>query len=513
MSHVSLGIRHLQDEQVLLRQGGLYWVSVDLNSDAETLALQFLSALPRAQPTTLVCGGCDPQTLLENLDGESGPERLRLFEVADDDLGMALKSWVSELHRSVRTPGSQILLLLPALAWRRFDARHLQQWCEEVRQWLRQRRCTLVVLCHGQEPAVHAELVGLNEELSGLAQLYRRDGSIRYQQHFWHNELGVCTAQDFELEQVDGVLGLSQAQRGSQQAIRTDDQRVYLTQRRVLEGAPPLSQQWRLFEERDELLLHALKTRAASVIVAIEGNDQVEDLARQLHKLRNHCGTALKIIVREMEPCLRYRDERLLLACGANLIVPLKASLAHFLSLTDSVQGQLWHYRSDIDFQTLYDRMHPPHVRGLLTPSTFIATLDQVYNGASGEISHQLLKLQSRGGLEIEQYLSQISLRRYGDIACVLDGSFYLFLFACRADGLEPALGNICRLPWADIFSACESLSSVDHLPRKAFIEATELPETFRLADERVIDNLSQSVGLTGFTPHRITLSLTEPCT
>jgi cellulose biosynthesis protein BcsE len=502
----------LQDEQVLLRQGGLYWVSVDLNSDAETLARQFLSALPRAQPTTLVCGGCDPQTLLENLDGESGPERLRLFEVADSDLGMALKSWVSELHRSVRTPGSQILLLLPALAWRRFDARHLQQWCEEVRQWLRQRRCTLVVLCHGQEPALHEELVGLNEELSGLAQLYRRDGSIRYQQHFWHNELGVCTAQDFELEQVDGVFGLSQAQRGNPQAIRADDQRVYLTQRRVLEGAPPLSQQWRLFEERDELLLHALKTRAASVIVAIEGNDQVEDLARQLHKLRNHCGTALKIIVREMEPCLRYRDERLLLACGANLIVPLKASLAHFLSLTDSVQGQLWHYRSEIDFQTLYDRMHPPHVRGLLTPSTFIATLDQVYNGASGEISHQLLKLQSRGGLEIEQYLSQISLRRYGDIACVLDGTFYLFLFACRADGLEPALGNICRLPWADIFSACESLSSVDHLPRKAFIEATELPETFRLADEQVIDNLSQSVGLTGFAPHRITLSLTEPC-
>jgi hypothetical protein len=135
-----------------------------------------------------------------------------------------------------------------------------------------------------------------------------------------------------------------------------------------------------------------------------------------------------------------------------------------------------------------------------------------VYSGASGEISHQLLKLQSRGGLQVEQYLSQISLRRYGDIACVLDGTFYLFLFACRADGLEPALGNICRLPWADIFSACESLSSVDHLPRKAFIEATELPETFRLADERVIDNLSQSVGLTGFTPHRITLSLTEPC-
>ena len=438
--------------------------------------------------------------------------RLRLFEVADKDLNKILKSFVSELNRGVRTAGSLVVLLLPALAIKYFENKSFTIWCQAVRHWLKARKCTLLVVCQGQLSDFQEELKLNNEELSGLAQLYRRNGKICYQLSFWYSDIGVCASQNFELDCIDGIFGLSQTELDAPQSINADDHLIYLTQKSVLEGAPPLTQHWRLFEARAELLQQALSARAASVIVAIEGNDQVEDLARQLHHLRNHCGAALKIIVREMEPCLRYRDERLLLACGANLVVPIQASLAHFLSLTDSVQGQVWHHRSNVDFQTLSKRMHPPHVRGLLTPKAFIETLDQIYSGASGEMSHQLLKLRPCRGLEVEQYLSQITLRRYGDIACVLDGVFYLFLFACRADGLEPALGNICRLPWGDMFSSCEFLSSLDMLPRYEFMVVTALPENYLLASERVIRNVSQSIGLTGFIPERTTLLLTEPC-
>lgn len=512
-SHVTLAIRHLQDEHILLRVGGLYWVAVDRVSDADILARQFLSAMPEQQLATLVCLGREADALLAPMDAKCGPAALRLFARLDVAYVCAsFKFLTSDLHRINVDRGSQILLMVSAIDLENLDTEYLQRWCTNTHRWLQARDCTLLVLCHGQAPQMHESLLQLNERISGLAQLYRRDSGICYQLNFWHSELGVSATQALELELTQGAFGLSQTQLSAPQPARTDDQRIYLTQRSVLEGAPPLSEQWSLFEHRDDVLQHAAQARAASVIIALESNRAVEGLARRLYELREHCGTALKVIVREMEPCLRYRDERLLLTCGANLIVPFQTSMAHFLSLVDSVQGQIWRYRQTLDFQSLFDRLRPPAQRGLLTPRHFIETLDQVYGGASGEVSHQLLQLTPRGGLNIEQYLNQISLRRFGDIACVVDGTFYLFLFACRADGLEPALGNICRLPWLDIFSECKTLETIDALPRQTFLDAPQLPGFFHLAGEQVAADLSQAIASNGYTPQRITLSLSEHC-
>lgn len=498
---------------MLLRQGGLYWVALDLQSDADILARQFLSALTEQHLATLVSADIDPQTVVESMGADCGPSALRLFAVPGSGRAHTfLKALTTDLHRVNLARDSYLVLMLPATSLERFTYLELKRWCENTRQWLVKRNCTLLVLCSDQAPQLHDKLLDLNEQLSGLAQLYRQDGGVRYQLNFWHSELGVCAAQAFDLNVIGGAFALSQSQLSRPAQVRTDDQRIYLTQRAVLEGAAPLSEQWRLFEKRSDLLEQAAHARAASVIVALESNGEVEPLARQLHQLREQCGVALKIIVREMEPCLRYRDERLLLACGANLIVPANTQLANFLSMVDSAQGQTWHYRQTPDFQSLFERLRPPAQRGLLPPREFIALLDQVYNGASGELVHQLLSLRPRGDLNIDQYLNQISLRRFGDVACVVNGVFYLFLFACRGDGLEPALGNICRLPWRDLFTECKSLSAVDVLPRQDFIDASESLETARLATEQVTADLTQAINQVGYTPQRISLTLSEHC-
>lgn len=45
MGHVTLAVRHMQDEQMLLREGSLYWVALDHATDADIFARQFLSGL------------------------------------------------------------------------------------------------------------------------------------------------------------------------------------------------------------------------------------------------------------------------------------------------------------------------------------------------------------------------------------------------------------------------------------------------------------------------------------
>ncbi|WP_454870342.1 cellulose biosynthesis protein BcsE [Pseudomonas lini] len=513
LSHVSLAIRDLPDEQLLMRQGGLYWVAVDRTRDVEALALQGLAALPEQHRASLVwCGHC-PEQLIGALDERSGPDAVRVFEVPEAVIRLALKSLPGELRRAGTAPGSLLLLMLPVTGWQTFDAAQLRQWCNAVRCWLREQRCTLLVLCHGQAPHLHAELIRLNEHLSGLAQLYRRDGGIHYQSHFWHNERGVCGAQAFELDLQAAGFGLARAEEAMVVSTRTDDQRIYLAQRAVLEGAAALSEHWRVFERRIDLLQQATLARAASVIVAIDSDQQVEVLARELYELRERCGTALKIIVREMEPCLRYRDERLLMSCGANIIVPFGNALSRFFSLVDSVQGQVWRRgRLSGDLESLIERMRAPKTRGLLAPREFLSALDQIYGGASGEVEHQLLRLYPRSALTMEQCLHQISLRRFGDIASVVDGVFYLFLFACRSDGLESALGNICRLSWRNLFSDCQPLAELDDLPRVSFSDVTSLPGELRLAPDRPGTALRTPAQMGAYTPRRITLAITDDC-
>jgi hypothetical protein len=123
-----------------------------------------------------------------------------------------------------------------------------------------------------------------------------------------------------------------------------------------------------------------------------------------------------------------------------------------------------------------------------------------------------LLKLTPRGGLEIQQYLNQISLRRFGEIACVVEGDFYLFLFACRADSLEPALGNICRLAWRDLFSALQILTGVDELSRAAFLDAVALPAAFHLADGPVAGDSTAVAEHGAYVPQRSSLLISEVC-
>ena len=112
------------------------------------------------------------------------------------------------------------------------------------------------------------------------------------------------------------------------------DEKAILSHVRVLEGAPPLSEYWTLFDTNDEVFNAGRTAQAATILFSITQNTQIEQLGRYIHTLRRQRGTALKIIVREQTPSLRATDERLLLSSGASLVIPSSASLSRCLTLT-----------------------------------------------------------------------------------------------------------------------------------------------------------------------------------
>lgn len=510
--HISLAIQGLQDPQIALRAGGLYWVTVDQLADAKLLARQYLESIPERVPATLiVCAGL-VQNFISDLAPDRGPGTLKLFEIAQKVVRPALTTLPRDLNRAGIAPESQILLVMPANSWAdSTTVNQLQRWCERLRLWLQTRNATLLVIAHGEAAPLHAQWLQLNETLSGLGRLYRHNGDIRYQLHFWHNDMGVSAGHEFKLSIQNNALTLIPETAIDTQPRVADDQHVYLAERAVLEGTPSLSRHWYLFENRQALFEEARSARAATIIVGIDNSHLLLELAQHLHDLREHCGPALKIVVREMEPAVRYRDERLLLACGANLIVPDGTLLSRFLSMIESVQGQRWQHAQSSDFATLLERQRPPQIRGLVSPREFFETIEQIYNESSGEVTHQLVKFQPVPGLDDELFLNQMCLRRYGDIACLLNGDLYLFLFACRADGLDPALSNICRLPWRDLFLQRQVLSGLADLPENDFMNAAPVAAHLHIPVESFVTTAADDSNRTPLTPQRITLPITEP--
>ncbi len=511
LNRVTLAIPSFRECQTRLRQGGLYWLTIDREDDARRLIRQVLAGLPAQMPASLLCCGIEPQELADGLDKQTGPDELALFDVSRSRLRAVLDHLPSELTRAgIGAAGGLLLLALPIEGWLDYDSRQLHAWCRWMRDWLARRRCTLLLVCHGEASQVYRELASANELLSGLARLYRGEGAIRYLLDFWHSEVGVCAEQAFELVvDGEGFRRVTEAQ-VQPQVVVVDDDDLVLAQREVLGSASASSGRWQFFASRAELLQRAVGARAASVLMAIDDIREVDEIAQQVHMLRQRSGNALKIVLREMVSGVRYRDERLLLSSGATLVVPHGMPLPGFLSLLESVQGQIWRRALATDFDSLLDRLRPPQLRGLLAPRDFLAALEMIHAGEFGELVHQLLRLRPHPGLRIAQCLSQIRLRRFGDIACVVDGALYLFLFACRDDGLEPAMANICRLPWRELFEGCERLDSIATLRHDAFVDTAAPMAAVAEADEAMEP---AAVGRAPLQLRPATLHLAERCT
>ncbi len=213
----------------------------------------------------------------------------------------------------------------------------------------------------------------------------------------------------------------------------------------------------------------------------MDGGQRLDSLARQLHHLRQLRGNALKLVVREMAPTLRYQDEQLLLACGASQIVPFGASLSRFLTMVESIQGYLWRRRLPSDFDALLARLRPLAICGLVAPRAFAEAVQTMWHGVrNGEIAHQLLVLRPAPGLTPLQACSRTVFRRDGDIACVVGDVLFLFLFACRSEGVEQALDHIFQLSWKELFISQEVLAGVDSLATPAFLDE-RVPQPPRL--------------------------------
>jgi cellulose biosynthesis protein BcsE len=454
MAHsFSLGIRQIWEELSVMQSSGLYWVNIDRQIDADLLCQQMIAAQAETSRVALIYSGDKPDKLLTELVSPS-LKKLPLYSLPEKKA--ALLHFRDDMMRVLRPTNRLLILLVHASLWQTFTSDELLQWTSALGRWLRQQQCTLVILSHGSGVnKLKGQLNNQHRILDGLSSLQWQQDNAQYLVNWWSTENGINANQLMTLYRGEqGWQGDDNSNKPSPTAARNDENR-YLAEQSILEGAPPLSANWQLLTSNSELTQHGMLTLAATLIFSLAKSEQIDVLANQIHSLRRQRGNGLKIVVREMSASLRYSDERLLLACGANLIVPHIAPLSRFLTMLEGIQGQRFPRHVPADIDALLHGLRPLQLKGYMKPKDFSqAVLTLMENTLLPEDGKGVMvALRPAPGLRAEQALTLCHLRRFGDVMTVVQNRLVLFLSTCRINDLDTALKFIFRLPVDEAFS------------------------------------------------------------
>lgn len=447
----SIGISSLWDELRHMPAGGVWWLNADRNEDALSMVNQTIASQTGNAKVAVICMGNDQEKSVK-LDEAHGPEKIQLFSMPNSEKG--LYSLPRDLLCSLQPTHYLFILICANNAWQNISSERLRQWLEKMNKWTQRHHCSLLVINPGSNNDKQSSLLmGEYRSLFGLASLRFQGDQHLFDIAYWCNEKGVSARQQLTLRHQNNRWELAQQEEAAIQP-RSDEKRI-LSNVAVLEGAPPLSEHWMLFDNNETLFNEARTAQAATIIFSLAQNSQIEPMARSIHTLRRQRGSALKIIVRENTASLRATDERLLLGCGANMVVPWNAPLSRCLTLIESVQGQQFSRYVPEDITTLLSMTQPLKLRGFQKWDVFCEAVHNM-------MANTLLPADGKGvmvalrpvpGIRVEQALTLCRPNRTGDIMTIGGNRLVLFLSFCRVNDLDTALNHIFPLPTGDIFS------------------------------------------------------------
>ncbi|WP_174510202.1 cellulose biosynthesis protein BcsE [Klebsiella oxytoca] len=447
----TLGISSLWDEVCHMPVGGVWWLNVDRHEDAISILNQTLASQDKDCKVAAIVMGNTPGKII-SVDPQRGPAKIAAFTMPDSTEAL------EELHRDLLCsldPDNYLFILLGSEnAWQNIKKEQLCRWAEKSHRWTKYHHCSLLVLNSGQD--VDKQLTPLLNEyrsLSGLASLRYQGDSFLFDIAFWGSEKGMSAQQQLTILHGDDGWHLAQDEETLVQP--RSDEKVVLSNLRVLEGAPALSEYWALFDTNDGVFNAARKSQAATLLFSVTQNEQIEQLGRYIHTLRKQRGSALKIVVREQTPSLRTTDERLLLSSGANMVIPSNAPLSRCLTLIESVQKQKFTRHIPEEFDTLLTWSQPLNLRGFRKWGDFCSAVHNVMTNTMlpEDSKGVMVALRPAPGLRVEQALTLCRPNRMGDIMTIGNNRLVLFLSFCRVNDLDTALNHIFPLPTGDIFS------------------------------------------------------------
>jgi cellulose biosynthesis protein BcsE len=494
-----------------LQRQGLYWVNIDRKVDAQFLCKQVIEALPIDAHAALICSGDSPQHMCKDITSIS-IKKIPLFSLPEHK--KALFGLVSDIKRALKSKPRCYLLLMDATFWQQVSAKEVDEWLNKMKEWLKTENSTVLLLSYGPGAnTVKDKLLATHWDLDGLSHLQWIEGGFRYLVSWWATLSGLTANQSLTFIQKDNELLIQEDTFDAQSCLYKDEAQVY-AEKNILDGIPPQSKNWYMLEHNTDVAERAKHLKAATVLFALYNDNEVDSLVKLVYALRKQSGQHLKIVVREMSLRLRISNQRLLIASGANLIVPYAVPVSKFQMMLECIQGQNYQRQLPEHIDEWLHAMLPLLYNGYLPPAEFADALkSRINNTILPENGKGLfIIMQPNKHINAAQALSICNLKRMGDIATIVKNQLILFLSDCTLNDLETTYTFIFRLPVDDVFLNydvfADDLDILNALKKLNMAHAKAIPD--ELTELIIEEEVSVSIKKDRREPVALTLSISS---
>lgn len=394
---------------------------------------------------------------------KSSFSKRRTYFISQEKRQLSADKFLLDIKRISFKKGDNVVLNIPDYIFLTVRSQIKTTFFQFLNQMAEKNNICFFIVSHGQESyRVNNWVMETPEYFLGLSSLHKVEHhKYIYQIQYWIADAQVSNSLDYDVilnEQDEFAVDANDNELEQLENTYTnflyDGELIYIAQSAIdvnQTGNTHLS----IFASNNELFDTINNLSQGVVILSINQQADVHHIAVQCYRLRRKYGQHFKIILREMQQCLRYSDETFLSYAGINLIIPASVRYARFLTIVESMQKQqtTCNIPSSVDELLSMESDIKYSLKGYVNNQRFVSRCQQLIDQyETSQLQFALIRLALLPGLDIQSCLSMCNIKRDGDLVTACNDAIYVLLSSVRENDIQIALKHIFKLPVADIF-------------------------------------------------------------
>ena len=485
---MKLGITNLLDKIQQINSGCVYYLGAQDKDTAVNFALNCLARNSNESALRyLVLDGVRTDDILQTQvsDAILNSVKAHVYECKNTDI--FLDSLPSDLIKYHATDEHSLFVVL-------FDDRTLAK--------ISQKSClrylkNISYFAYGDNRAfLSNRLLKEDRSLSGLGAISKIPNMQKLDILYWRALDGTFSQGNYEITLTEE--GFTIPNTAQEEFASTDTNTCYVCESVFTPDSNHFSD-IKKFSSQSDLIAEAMeKASAATIFLAIEKREAIDDTAKQIYELRTRKGNALKILVIEKIPGIRANSEHFLLSCGANYVFTAGSHNSYINTMLPTLRAISYSKRISMSFEKMLDNYQvlDREGNGFLMPEAFFSKVEFLLSKKVDEaaVDGTLITLRPKLGLLAEQCLSQFKPKRAGDYGTLIGNVIIIYLPSCRNGELAVSLEHTFNTDPTTLFDSCDAVYSRSEILSRVDILKNEPYQNFNsnAAMQQIIESTKQ---------------------
>ena len=458
------GIHHLSPKHQATIPAGLYITSIRNSS----VSINYLRTLLSSNSENIFISFETLPALLKNLEQQSKNEFKRLlqqqksFFISKNKSHVNLNELNDDLNKIQFKSQKSIVIYIPDQTILSSENKFRIDFFKNLNKLAKVKQLTISIVTVGQENhTLNHWLMAHPELFLGISTLHKVDKiKYIYMIYYWFSQGEITANYEYDIIQMENQafsVDLNALKHQDHDVISAHDNHFVYIVEHAIDSNQNSEQTMIKYADNQTLFDDIDKINTGTVVLSLNQQTEVHNIAVQAYRLRHKFGLKFKLIIREMQQCLRYSDESFLSHAGINLIVPSSVRYPRFLSMVETLQKQdvSCVIPDSIDeLMSLETNVGYEH-KGYIHNQAFVSRCHQlIQQYEQTKLQFALIKLSLLPGIDINACLSMCHIKRDGDLITACSDALYVLLSSVRENDVQTALSHIFKLPIMDMFQS-----------------------------------------------------------